>query len=172
MLLDCRFDNRQPQPGTARLAIARLIGTVERTENLLAILRTYARAVIIDVNRDAIFIHREAYRNFGMRVAQRVTHDILQRAFQRIGVTVQRPGPRRILDGERFPHLFGFKGGVIQHLAPQLVGFHRLADQRGFRLIARHHQQVVDHAIQPVRFHLNPLQLFAFPAAAAQQCGA
>ena len=85
MLLDCRFDNRQPQPGTARLAIARLIGTVERTENLLAILRTYARAVIIDVNRDAIFIHREAYRNFGMRVAQRVTNDILQRAFQRIG---------------------------------------------------------------------------------------
>ena len=169
MLLNRRFDNRQPQTGAAGLAIASLVGTIERTENLFAILRADARAVIIDVDRDSVFIHRETDGNFRVRVAQRVAHDIFQRAFQRIRVTVQRPGARRILNGEGFPHLFGFKCRVVQHFAPQLIRFHRLADQRVFRLITRHHQQVVNHAIQPVRFGFDTLQLFAFTAAAAQQ---
>jgi hypothetical protein len=34
-----------------------------------------------------------------------------------------------------------------------------IAHQGVFRLIARHHQQVVDHAVQPVRFSFDTLQL-------------
>ena len=172
MLLNSGFDNRQPQAGAAGLAVARLVGPVEWPENLFAILRADARAVVIDVNRNPVFIHREADGNLRVRVAQGVAHDILQRAFQRIGVTVQRPRTRRILNGERFPHLLGFKRRVVQHFAPQLIGFDRLADQGVFRLIARHHQQVVDHAVQPVRFSFDALQLLALTAAAAQQGGA
>jgi hypothetical protein len=73
-------------------------------------------------------------------------------------------------DGERFAHLLGFKRRVVQHFAPQLIGFHRFADQRVFRLIARHHQQVVDHAVQPVRFGFDTLQLFAHRGDAAARC--
>ena len=107
-----------------------------------------------------------------MRVAQGVADDILQCAFQRIRVTVQRPGARRIFNGERFTHLLGFKRRVVQHFAPQLIGFHRLADQGIFGLIARHHQKVVDHAVQPVRLGFDALQLLALTAAATQQGGA
>ncbi|MNY44805.1 hypothetical protein D3C86_1798630 [compost metagenome] len=103
-----------------------------------------------------------------MRVAQGVTHDILQRALQRVGVTVQRPRARREVDGEGFPHLLRFERRVVQHLMPQVVGFHRFAHQRVFLLIARHHQQIVDHAVQTMRFHLDTLQLFALSAATTQ----
>ncbi len=172
MLLHGGFNNRQTQPRAARLAIARFVGTVERTENLLAVFRTHARAVVIDNDGDPVFIHRECHLNLRMRVAQGVTHDILQRAFQRVGVTVQRPRARREVDGERFTHLFRFERRVVQHLVPQVIGFHRFAHQRVFLLIARHHQQIVNHAVQTVRFRFNTLQLFAFPAAATQQGGA
>ena len=118
MLLNSGFDNRQPQAGAAGLAVARLVGPVEWPENLFAILRADSRAVVIDVNRNPVFIHREADGNFRMRVAQGVAHDILQRAFQRIRVTVQRPWARRILNGERFPHLLSFKGRIVQHFVP------------------------------------------------------
>ena len=107
-----------------------------------------------------------------MRVAKSVTHDVLQRAFQRVGVTVQRPRARREVDGEGFTHLFRFERRVVQHLVPEVIRLHRFADQRVFLLIARHDQQVVDHAVQAVRFRFNTLQLFALTAAAAQQRGA
>jgi len=54
---------------------------------------------------------------------------------------------------------------------PEVIGFHRFAHQRVFLLIARHHQQIVDHAVQAMRFRLNTLQLFTLTAAAAQQGG-
>ena len=55
---------------------------------------------------------------------------------------------------------------------PQLIGFHRFAHQRVFLLIARHHQQIVDHAVQTLGFGFDTFQLFALTAAATQQCGA
>jgi hypothetical protein len=79
---------------------------------------------------------------------------------------------RREVDGEGFAHLLRFERRVVQHFMPQVIGFHRFADQRVFLLIARHDQQVVDHAVQTVRFRFDTLQLFAFTAAAAQQRGA
>jgi hypothetical protein len=42
VLLHGGFNNRQTQPRPARFAVARLVGTVERTENLLAIFRADA----------------------------------------------------------------------------------------------------------------------------------
>ena len=113
MLLHSGFNNRQTQPGTARFTVPRLVGAVERTENLLAIFRAYAWTIVIHNDGDTVFIHREGHLNLRMRVAQGVTHDILQRALQRVGVTVQRPWPRREVDGERFTHLFRFERRVV-----------------------------------------------------------
>ena len=171
MLLHGGFNNRQTQPRTAGLAVARLVGAVERTENLLAIFRADAGTIVIDNDRNPVFIHRKRHFNLRVRIAQGVTHDILQRAFQRVGVTVERPWARREVDGERFAHLLRFERRVVQHLMPEVIGFHRFAHQRVFLLIARHHQQIVDHAVQAMRFRLNTLQLFALTAATAQQGG-
>ncbi|CNT94576.1 Uncharacterised protein [Salmonella enterica subsp. enterica serovar Bovismorbificans] len=66
MLLHGAFDNRQPQPGAARLAVARLISAIERTEDLLAVFRADARPVVIDRDRNTVFIHREADFNLRM----------------------------------------------------------------------------------------------------------
>jgi maltose/maltodextrin transport system substrate-binding protein len=85
----------------------------------------------------------------------------------KVGVTVQRPWPWREVDGKRLAHLLGFECGVVQHLMPQVVSFYRFADQRIFLLIARHHQQVVDHAVQTMRFRFDTLQLFALAATTA-----
>ena len=66
MLLDCGFNNRQTQTCSARLAIARLIGTIERTENLFSVFRAYARTIVVYGNGNPVDIHREA--NFNLRV--------------------------------------------------------------------------------------------------------
>ncbi len=171
MLLHGGFHNRQAQPRTARFPVARLVGAVERTEDLLAVFRADARTVVVDDDGDPVFIHRERHLNLRVRVAQGVTHDILQRAFQRVGVTVQRPWTRREVNGEGFAHLLRFERRVIQHFMPQMIGFHRFAHQRVFLLIARHDQQIVDHAVQTMRFGFDALQLFALTAAATQQGG-
>ena len=172
MLLHGGFHNRQTQPRAARFTVTRLVGTVERTENLFAVFRAYPRTIVINDDGDPVFIHREGYFNLRVRIAQGVTHDVLQRAFQRVGVTVQRPWPWREVDGKGFPHLLRFERRVIQHFMPQVVGFHRFAHQRVFLLIARHDQQVVNHAVQTMRFRFNTFQLFALTAAATQQRGA
>lgn len=48
MLLHGGFHNRQTQPRAARFTVTRLVGTVERTENLFAVFRAYPRTIVIN----------------------------------------------------------------------------------------------------------------------------
>ena len=82
MLLDRGLNDGQPQPCSAGLPIARFIGTIKRAEDLFAVFRANARAIVINRYRNAVFIHREADFNLRVRIAQGVTDNVLQRAFQ------------------------------------------------------------------------------------------
>lgn len=48
MLVDRRFDDRRAEAGAAGFAVARFIGAVERTEDLLAVFGTDAGAVVVN----------------------------------------------------------------------------------------------------------------------------
>ncbi|MNJ01151.1 hypothetical protein D3C73_1606880 [compost metagenome] len=66
MLLNSGFNNCQTQTSTARFAIARFIGTIERTENLFSVFRAHARTIIVHGDGNPVFIHREAHFNPGV----------------------------------------------------------------------------------------------------------
>jgi hypothetical protein len=93
VLLHGGFNNRQTQSRTARFPVARLIGTVERTENLFAVFRADAGPSSSTMTVIPSLSTENANFNLRMRVAQGVTHDVLQRAFQRVGYRTAATGP-------------------------------------------------------------------------------
>ncbi|MNP28968.1 hypothetical protein D3C76_1219730 [compost metagenome] len=140
MLVNCRLYDGQAQTCPAGCAIACFIGSIERSEYLLAIFRADTGTVVVDHNGDALVVCAERHGNMGVRITQGITHDIFQRAIQRTGVTVQGPRAGRGGDLQLFAHLFCFEAGVVQHVGPQFVGQQALTHQLTFLLPTRQHQ--------------------------------
>jgi len=75
--------DRKPKPGPAFILVAGGVKPNERLEHFFALIGRYARAVVIDMDRQKTLVPHRLYENM-LAMALRIANEIGNAAFERV----------------------------------------------------------------------------------------